>query len=54
MNKTYRISFDLTVIPRGESNYGDNPAEWVPEALFPCLEQGENYSNFTCEEIKNS
>ena len=52
MNKTYRITFDLTITPTGESNYGDNPAEWIPDALLLNLEDGETYSNFSCEEIK--
>jgi hypothetical protein len=50
--KTYRISFDLIVTPEGESNYFDNPAEWIPDALLLNLEDGETYTNFTCEEIK--
>ena len=52
MNKTYRITFDLTITPTGESHYGDSPAEWIPDALLLNLEDGETYSNFSCEEIK--
>ena len=52
MNKTYRITFDLTIIPTGDNEYGDSPAKWIPDALLLNLEDGETYSNFSCEEIK--
>ena len=46
------ILCDLTITPTGESHYGDSPAEWIPDALLLNLEDGETYSNFSCEEIK--
>lgn len=45
--KTWRVTFDITL------NSG-HPRKWVPDAIYPSLEPGEDIDNWQFEEVKTA
>jgi hypothetical protein len=46
MAKVYKVSFTLTV-----ADDGGHPRKWIPDALWPNLNTGEDIDDYVFEEV---
>ena len=50
-SRTFRVSFDITIIDNPDSSYANNVSSWVWDAISDNLEKGEEITAWECKEI---
>jgi hypothetical protein len=50
-SRTFRVSFDITIIDNSDSSYANNVSSWVWDAISDNLEKGEEITAWECKEI---